>query len=195
MGIVNVTPDSFSDGGRWPDAARAVAHGRRLLAEGADLIDVGGESSRPGAEPVTEDEELSRVVPVVRALASEGRVSVDTTKAAVARAAVHAGATLVNDITASLHGVVAELGVGWIAVHMQGEPRTMQAEPRYGDVVAEVTEFLAERARHRLRQVGGPQLGAAGRSRCPGRPGSSHGGGDQPQGVPRGRAGRGLRHP
>lgn len=147
MGIVNVTPDSFSDGGRWPDAARAVAHGRRLLAEGADLVDVGGESSRPGASPVAEDEELSRVVPVVRALASEGRVSVDTTRAAVARAAVHAGATVVNDITASLHGVVAELGVGWIAGHMQGEPRTMQAEPRYGDVVAEVTEFLVERAR------------------------------------------------
>ena len=142
MGVLNVTPDSFSDGGRHLDHVAAVAHGRRLLAEGADLIDVGGESTRPGAEPVPEAEELRRVVPVIEALAAETRVSVDTRKAAVAHAAIDAGATLVNDVSASLHEVAAERGVGWVAMHMQGEPRTMQQRPRYDDVVAEVRDAL-----------------------------------------------------
>ncbi|CAN5704932.1 dihydropteroate synthase [soil metagenome] len=147
MGVVNVTPDSFSDGGRFSGADRAIAHGRVLVAEGADIVDVGGESSRPGAEPVSEAEELHRVLPVIEALAGEVRVSIDTAKAGVARAAVAAGATLLNDITASLHEVAADTGVGWVAMHMQGQPRTMQVEPRYRDVVAEVTAFLVDRAR------------------------------------------------
>ena len=146
MGIVNVTPDSFSDGGLLTDAAEAIEHARRLVGEGADIIDVGGESSRPGAEPVAADVEMARVIPVVEALSGQVRVSVDTAKAEVARAAVAAGATLVNDITASLHGVAAEHGVGWIAMHMRGEPRTMQASPHYEDVLAEVSAFLIERA-------------------------------------------------
>jgi dihydropteroate synthase len=147
MGVLNVTPDSFSDGGLYATTERAVAHGLELVAEGADLIDVGGESSRPGADPVPLDEELARVVPVVEALALAGaRVSVDTTKAEVARAAVAAGATLINDISASLWPVAAETGAGWVAVHMQGEPRTMQADPHYDDVVAEVAAFVLERA-------------------------------------------------
>jgi dihydropteroate synthase len=147
MGVLNVTPDSFSDGGLYATTERAVAHGLDMVAEGADLIDVGGESSRPGAEPVALDEELARTVPVVEALAAAGaRVSVDTTKAAVARAALAAGATLVNDISASLADLAAEAGAGWVAVHMQGEPRTMQAQPHYDDVVAEVYGFVLERA-------------------------------------------------
>jgi dihydropteroate synthase len=147
MGIVNVTPDSFSDGGRFIDAAAAIEHGRSLLEQGADIVDVGGESSRPGADPVSADEELARVLPVIEALAGDVRVSIDTTKAAVAEAAIDAGASLVNDITATLHEVAADRGVGWIAMHMQGEPRTMQVDPRYRDVVAEVIEFLVARAR------------------------------------------------
>jgi dihydropteroate synthase len=146
MGVLNVTPDSFSDGGRWFDRQAAVAHGRRLVTEGADVVDVGGESTRPGAEPVDEDEEIRRVVPVVEALAPLVRVSVDTRKAAVAEAAVDAGATLINDVSASLHEVAAATGVGWVAMHMLGEPRTMQQDPRYDDVVAEVRDFLVERA-------------------------------------------------
>ena len=146
MGILNVTPDSFSDGGRWATTEAAVARGRQLVAEGADVVDVGGESTRPGADPVPVDEELARVVPVVEALAGEVRVSVDTTKAEVARAAVAAGATLVNDVSAGLHPVAAELGVGWVALHMQGTPATMQVAPRYDDVVGEVTAFLVEAA-------------------------------------------------
>lgn len=143
MGILNVTPDSFSDGGLHLERTRAIEHGLQLVAEGADLVDVGGESSRPGAAPVDEATELARVVPVVAALAPHTRVSVDTAKPAVARAAVEAGATLVNDITASLHQVAADLGVGWVAMHMQGEPRTMQVDPTYDDVVAEVVAHLA----------------------------------------------------
>jgi dihydropteroate synthase len=146
MGVVNVTPDSFSDGGRWLDRAAAIEHGRQLIAEGADIVDVGGESTRPGSEGVIETEELERVVPVVEALSPHVRVSVDTTKPGVAEAAVAAGATLVNDVSASLHEVAAALGVGWIAMHMQGTPRTMQADPQYEDVVAEVRDFLVERA-------------------------------------------------
>jgi dihydropteroate synthase len=146
MGIVNVTPDSFSDGGRFFDTSSAVAHGLRLLEEGADVLDVGGESTRPGASPVAVEEELRRVVPVVEALAPHSRVSVDTRTEAVARAAVEAGASLLNDVSASLGPVAADLGVGWVAVHMQGDPTTMQVDPHYDDVVAEVCRFLGERA-------------------------------------------------
>ena len=146
MGVVNVTPDSFSDGGRYLDPDAAVAHGRRLVAEGADVIDVGGESTRPGAEPVGVDEEIRRVEPVIAALADSVRVSVDTRHAAVAEAAVAAGATMVNDVSASLHETAARLGVAWVAMHMQGEPGTMQADPRYDDVVAEVRDHLVARA-------------------------------------------------
>ena len=146
MGVVNVTPDSFSDGGRWFDSDAAIAHGLGLVAEGADVVDVGGESTRPGAEPVSVDEELRRVVPVVEALAPSVRVSVDTSKREVAEAAIAAGATIVNDVTASLHEVAAATGVGWVAMHMQGTPTTMQQDPTYDDVVAEVCDFLVERA-------------------------------------------------
>ena len=146
MGVLNVTPDSFSDGGRWLDPEAAVTHGLRMVAEGADVIDVGGESTRPGAEPVPVDEELRRVLPVVDALAGHVRVSIDTRKAEVAEAAIEAGATLVNDVSASLAPVAAAGGVGWVAMHMQGDPRTMQHAPTYDDVVAEVRAFLVERA-------------------------------------------------
>lgn len=147
MGVLNVTPDSFSDGGSWLSAGAAVAHGRAMLSAGADVIDVGGESTRPGAEPVGVDEELARVVPVIEALAPHvaaagARISIDTRHAAVAAASVAAGASIVNDVSASLHEVAAAHGVGWIAMHMQGEPQTMQQAPRYDDVVAEVLEFL-----------------------------------------------------
>jgi dihydropteroate synthase len=152
MGVVNVTPDSFSDGGRFLDTARAVAQGRELVAAGADIVDVGGESTRPGAEPVGLDEELRRVLPVVEALAADGTapVSIDTSKAPVAAAALRAGATIVNDVTAGLgdpelFGVVADAGAVLVAMHMQGEPRTMQDAPRYDDVTREVAEWLTER--------------------------------------------------
>ncbi len=148
MGVLNVTPDSFSDGGRWTDPERAVAHGLAMVAEGADVVDVGGESTRPGAEPVDEAEERRRVVPVVAALAPHVRVSIDTRKAGVAEAAIDAGASLVNDVSASLWPVVAGAGpgVGWVAMHMQGDPRSMQADPHYADVVAEVRSFLVARS-------------------------------------------------
>ena len=147
MGVINVTPDSFSDGGRFEEASAAIAHGRALLAEGADWLDVGGESTRPGAAPVAEQDELRRVIPVVEALAAEGaRVSIDTRKPAVARAAVAAGATMLNDVGAANGAVAAELGVAWAAMHAQGEPATMQDDPRYDDVVAEVLASLVERA-------------------------------------------------
>jgi dihydropteroate synthase len=154
MGIVNVTPDSFSDGGRFASTDAAIEHGLRLASEGADLLDIGGESSRPGSKPVPLDEELARVVPVVRGLA--GRVnlpiSVDTTKAEVARQALEAGAKIVNDITAGLGdpammAVVREAGAGVVLMHMQGTPDTMQQNPTYADVVREVRDFLAERVR------------------------------------------------
>jgi len=142
-----VTPDSFSDGGQFDDHAAAIAHGRALLADGADWLDVGGESTRPGATPVSEQEELRRVVPVVEALAAGGaRVSIDTRKAGVARAAVAAGATLLNDVGAAQGELAAELGVAWAAMHSQGEPATMQDDPRYDDVVAEVVADLVARA-------------------------------------------------
>ena len=146
MGVLNVTPDSFSDGGRWFDPEAAVAHGLEMVAQGADVVDVGGESTRPGAEPVDEAEERRRVVDVVAALASHVRVSIDTRKRSVAEAAVGAGATLVNDVSAALWPVAAESGAGWVAMHMQGDPRTMQSSPSYGDVVADVRRFLVQRA-------------------------------------------------
>jgi len=150
MGVLNVTPDSFSDGGRYLDPEAAVTHGLQLAAEGADVVDVGGESTRPGASEVPADVELRRVVPVIEALAPHVRVSVDTRKRAVAEAAVTAGATLVNDVSASLWPVAAGAGVGWIAMHMRGSPGTMQHDPRYEDVVAEVGRFLADRAAEAL---------------------------------------------
>ncbi len=152
MGVVNVTPDSFSDGGLFLDADAAVEHGLRLAEEGAAILDVGGESTRPGADPVGEDEELRRVVPVIERLARAGgaRLSIDTTKSAVARASLAAGATIVNDVSAfrfdpAMAGLVAETGAGCCLMHMLGEPRTMQEDPRYDDVVSEVKAFLEER--------------------------------------------------
>ncbi len=147
MGVLNVTPDSFSDGGRWYDHAAAVARGLEMVAEGADIIDVGGESTRPGAQPVTDSEERRRILPVVAALAPKVRVSVDTRKAGVAEAAVASGATLINDVSASLWPVAAAAGpaVGWVAMHMLGEPGTMQIAPHYDDIVGEVADFLARR--------------------------------------------------
>ncbi len=153
MGVLNVTPDSFSDGGRWLDPDAALAHGLEMVAEGADVVDVGGESTRPGAEPVDEAQERRRVVPVIEALAPHVRVSVDTRKASVAEAALEAGASMVNDVSASLWPVAAEGGAAWVAMHMRGEPGTMQADPRYDDVVAEVREFLLGRA-ERAREAG-----------------------------------------
>ena len=146
MGILNVTPDSFSDGGRFVDVDRAVDHGRELARQGAAIVDVGGESTRPGADPVPATEEVERVVPVIAALSPHVRISVDTAKAEVATAAVAAGASLINDVSASLHRVAADHQVGWVAMHMQGEPRTMQHEPTYDDVVAEVEAYLRDRA-------------------------------------------------
>ncbi len=153
MGVLNVTPDSFSDGGLYLDPERALARGLEMVAQGADLIDVGGESSRPGAEPVSEAEECRRVLPVIDALSGHVRVSVDTVKPAVAEAAVEAGATLVNDISATLWPVAASHGVGWVAMHMRGTPATMQDDPRYADVVAEVRAFVLDRARQ-AREAG-----------------------------------------
>ena len=147
MGVLNVTPDSFSDGGRWADADAAVARGLELVEQGADWVDVGGESTRPGASPVAVEEELRRVIPVVEQLAAQGvRVSIDTRKPTVARAAVAAGASMLNDVGGSNAEVAAELGVAWAAMHMQGEPATMQDDPSYRDVVAEVVEELVRRA-------------------------------------------------
>lgn len=152
MGVVNVTPDSFSDGGQFLDRKSAIDHALKLVADGADLLDVGGESTRPGAEPVSEAEEIDRVAPVIEALAKTGaRVSVDTMKPGVARAAVRVGAAIWNDVTAlcgapESPAVAAELKCGVILMHMQGEPRTMQQSPSYGDVVAEVRSHLRDRA-------------------------------------------------
>lgn len=146
MGILNVTPDSFSDGGAWFERDRAVQRGRQMIDEGADIVDVGGESTRPGAEPVSAEEELARVLPVIEALAGEVRISVDTTKEVVAEAAADAGATLINDVSASLWPVAARRRVGWVAMHRQGTPTTMQRAPRYDDVVREVSEVLVDRA-------------------------------------------------
>lgn len=153
MGIVNVTPDSFSDGGRLTSVEAAVAHGLRLVEQGADILDIGGESTRPGAEPVPEAGEIARVVPVIEGLRARwpGPISIDTMKPAVARAAFAAGATMWNDVTAlgfapDSPATAAELGCEVVLMHMRGEPRTMQADPQYGDVVAEVADWLVARA-------------------------------------------------
>ncbi|HEY6771031.1 MAG TPA: dihydropteroate synthase [Solirubrobacterales bacterium] len=159
MGIVNVTPDSFSDGGEFLDANRAIAHGRELAAEGADVLDVGGESTRPGAAGVTAEEELARVGPVVDALARDegSRVSIDTSKLAVAEAALGAGAAMVNDVTAlrsepDLAGLCAERRCEVVLMHMLGDPRTMQENPVYEDVVDDIKAFLAERIEFAVSQ-------------------------------------------
>lgn len=149
MGVVNVTPDSFSDGGQFLDATAAIAHGRQLVAEGADILDVGGESTRPGAEAVDAENECQRVLPVIDALAGEGGVpiSIDTSKAEVARRALDAGAAILNDVTAlggdpAMAAVAAESGAPLILMHMQGTPRTMQAEPHYDDLMGEIVAYL-----------------------------------------------------
>ena len=151
MGVLNVTPDSFSDGGMFENVDAAIKHGAMLFERGAGLIDVGGESTRPGADPVEAEVEGDRVLPVIAGLAASGvSTSVDTTKASVARAALQAGAEVVNDVLAlgdpGMASVVAANGAGLVLMHMQGEPRTMQWQPRYEDVVAEVTQFLVDRA-------------------------------------------------
>ena len=163
MGIVNVTPDSFSDGGQHSTTEAAIEHGLRLAADGANFLDVGGESSRPGATPVSLAEELDRVIPVVRGLAgrTDVPISVDTTKAEVARRALAAGAHIINDITAGLGdpdtaAVVRAAGAGFILMHMRGTPQTMQQNPAYMDVVAEVRDFLAERV-HAMTAAGIPE--------------------------------------
>ena len=182
MGVVNVTPDSFSDGGKFFDPARAVAHALELVAQGAEILDLGGESTRPGAEPVAEAEELRRVMPVVEQLVSRVKIplSIDTVKPAVARAALQAGASIVNDVAANSRGgacesadgdqeksgvftnaatndemwkIVAEFGAGYICMHAQGSPQTMQTNPVYADVVREVGEFFDERLK-RLNTCG-----------------------------------------
>jgi dihydropteroate synthase len=144
MGVLNVTPDSFFDGGRYLTTDAAIARGRAMFSEGADLVDVGGESSRPGSVGVEEAEELRRVLPVVEALAPLGRVSIDTVKPAVARAAVAAGASLVNDVSGELWDVAADCGTGWVAMHRKGSAAEMQLHPRYDDVVGEVHQHLVD---------------------------------------------------
>ncbi len=166
MGVVNTTPDSFSDGGHFLDTDMATDHGLRLADEGAEIIDIGGESTRPGSEPVSATEELRRVVPVIERLAKRCGVviSIDTQKPAVARAALDAGASIVNDIAANRESpemwqVVAEAKAGYICMHMQGTPQTMQAEPHYDDVLREVGDFFSERlARLAEQGVSGEQV-------------------------------------
>lgn len=155
MGILNVTPDSFSDGGRFSTARKAVARGLRMREEGADIVDVGGESTRPGSEGVAVEEELRRTIGVVERLAARGVVvSIDTQKAAVAREALAAGAKIVNDVSAlgdpEMAAVAARAGAAVVLMHMKGRPRTMQVRPRYGDVVAEVKRFLRARMKKAL---------------------------------------------
>ena len=160
MGIVNVTPDSFSDGGQFLEPEAAVAHALELIDQGTEILDIGGESSRPGAIPVTEQEELRRVMPVIEKLAGRVRVpiSIDTTKPAVARAALQAGASIVNDIAANrsdeqMWRLVAETQAGYVCMHMQGTPQTMQLQPVYGDVLSEVRQFFVDRFQ-RLKDCG-----------------------------------------
>ena len=146
MGVLNVTPDSFSDGGRWLDPEAAIEHGQQMIAEGAEVIDVGGESTRPGARPVDAAEELRRILPVIEALAGRVEISVDTRKESVARAAVAAGASVINDVSATLWPVAAQTGAGWVAMHMKADPTTMRHHAVYDDVVVEVRDHLLERA-------------------------------------------------
>ncbi|MGZ6019112.1 MAG: dihydropteroate synthase [Phenylobacterium sp.] len=153
MGVINATPDSFSDGGRFEAVEAGLSHARRLVDDGADILDIGGESTRPGAQPVSEAEEIGRVVPLIAAIRAESAIpiSIDTMKPAVARAAAAAGANIWNDVTALRHApdslaTAAELGCEVVLMHMRGEPRSMQAEPHYSDVVGEVAQFLAARA-------------------------------------------------
>ena len=157
MGIVNVTPDSFFAAARTAASDEAIIRGVELFALGCDVVDVGGESTRPGAIDVALDEELARVVPVVSALAPHGPVSIDTRKAEVARAAIDAGAVLVNDVSGGLIDVAGELGVGYVAMHSQGTPQTMQVQPHYDDVVGEVLAALEDMAQ-RARAAGVAQL-------------------------------------
>jgi dihydropteroate synthase len=152
MGIVNVTPDSFSDGGKFLDADRAIEHALQLVGEGADILDIGGESTRPNAMPVSEEEELRRVLPVIRRLAGKVTVpiSIDTMKPAIAQAAVKAGASIINDVAANrneaaMWQVARESGVAYVLMHMQGTPQTMQSNPHYDDVVSELGKFYEER--------------------------------------------------
>jgi len=166
MGVLNVTPDSFSDGGRYLDPDAAVAHAVAMAEQGADLIDIGAESTRPGSDPVDEKEEIRRLIPVVGAVCRKVSVpvSVDTTKAAVARKALDAGATIVNDISALrfdplMKAVVAETGAGLVLMHMQGTPKTMQQAPSYRDVIEEIRQFFVERIRAALEAgIGAEQI-------------------------------------
>lgn len=166
MGVLNVTPDSFSDGGAYVTVEQALNHARQMQAEGADIIDIGAESSRPGAQPIDASEELRRLIPVLEAVhaAVPLPISVDTTKAAVARRAIQAGATMVNDITGLrgdplMAGLVAETGSAVVLMHMQGTPQTMQKSPRYGNVIEEVSAFLRERAQAAIKQgIRGSQI-------------------------------------
>jgi len=160
MGIVNVTPDSFSDGGQFEDPKAAVTHGLQLIQEGADVLDIGGESTRPGAVPVPQEEELRRVIPVIEALAgcTQVPVSIDTMKVGVAQRALQAGASIVNDVAANrkdraMWELIAETGAGYVCLHTQGTPKTMQLNPVYGDVVQEVRDFFVERL-ERLKRAG-----------------------------------------
>ena len=152
MGILNVTPDSFSDGGKFLAVEKAVARGREIVAEGADIIDIGGESTRPGAQPVPAAEEIERTIPVIKKLRgkTDRLISIDTRNAEVARAAIAAGADIINDVSAladpGMAAVAAETGAGLVLMHMRGTPETMQNDPRYGDVVSEVRNFLEERS-------------------------------------------------
>ncbi|MEP6938069.1 MAG: dihydropteroate synthase [Chthoniobacterales bacterium] len=158
MGVLNVTPDSFSDGGEFFDCTRAVAHMRRMASEGAQIVDLGGESTRPGAKPVTAADEIARVLPVLEQLrgTSSPILSIDTTKAEVARAALQAGASIINDVSGgtadeAMFGLAAETGAAMIVMHMQGTPQTMQLAPQYGDVVAEVADFFRQQYSRALR--------------------------------------------
>ena len=158
MGVLNVTPDSFSDGGRFSNSKAATAHGLRLVEEGADILDIGGESTRPGAKPVEEQEEIRRVMPVIEALAPRIPISIDTMKPAVARAAVNAGAIIINDVGANrtdvkMWQVVADTQAGYVLMHMQGAPQTMQNDPSYENVIREVNDFFDERLK-RLNAFG-----------------------------------------
>ena len=161
MGILNATPDSFSDGGRFLDVDRAVEHAHQMVEQGADIIDVGGESTRPGADPVAAAEEERRVVPIVQQIAEHAIVSVDTNKVDVAKAALDAGAEIVNDVTGlgdpAMRGLVAATGAGAVIMHMQGEPRTMQVDPRYEDVERDVAAFLEQRCSEAIESGCSPE--------------------------------------